>query len=126
MLLREVRRKLKIQRLKEAAKAVERKALRSKHVLEEESRKRAKHKVTICSYFQASRNTDNNGDLDQIQGCNNCPDLERRARQRKRVRELTKKNEVEDSLDVVALGLNHLRLLCLLTQTALPCKTLLM
>jgi hypothetical protein len=106
VLLREARRKLKIQQLKKAAKAAERKALRSRRVLKEESWKHAKHKVTIRSYFQASRNTDNNADLDQIQGCSNRPDLERKARQRKRVRELTKKNEVEGLPDIAALGLN--------------------
>jgi hypothetical protein len=74
VVLREARRKLKIQRLKKAARAAERKALRSKRVLKEESRKRAKEKVTIYSYFQSTRNVDNHGDLDQVQGCSNRPD----------------------------------------------------
>jgi hypothetical protein len=59
MALREDRRKWKLERLKHEAKAVERKALQSKQLLEEESRKRARTKVTLNSYFTISRNAKN-------------------------------------------------------------------
>jgi hypothetical protein len=68
--------------LRKVAKAAKREALRSKRVLEVESRKRAKEKVTIWSYFQSSQDTDNIADLNQVHDCSNRPDLERTSRWR--------------------------------------------
>jgi hypothetical protein len=80
LVLREHRRQLKLRRMKKEAKAAERKATQKKRVVEEETRKRQRTKVTINSYFMTTRNVENKGDLDQVQGCENNPDLRRRHR----------------------------------------------
>lgn len=59
VLLKEEREERKLERLQRAAKAAQRKALKSKRLLEEESRKRARSKVTISKYLLTSRNADN-------------------------------------------------------------------
>lgn len=53
MALRKDQRKRKLEWLKREAKAAEHKALQSKRLLEEESRKRARAKVTLNSIQQA-------------------------------------------------------------------------
>jgi hypothetical protein len=69
LVLREHRRQLKLRRMKKEAKAAEQKATQKKRVVEEETRKRQRTKVTINSYFMTTRNVENKGDLDQVQGC---------------------------------------------------------
>jgi hypothetical protein len=57
--LKEDRKKRKLERLKREAKAAQRKALASKRLVDEESRKRSRAKSTIGSYFVTSRNANN-------------------------------------------------------------------
>jgi hypothetical protein len=57
--LKEDRKKRKLERLKREAKAAQRKALASKRLVDEESRKRSRAKSNIGSYFATSRNANN-------------------------------------------------------------------
>jgi hypothetical protein len=57
--LKEDRKKRNLERLKREAKAAQRKALASKRLVDEESRKRSRTKSTIGSYFVTSRNANN-------------------------------------------------------------------
>jgi hypothetical protein len=87
VLLREHRMQFKARRLKKEAKAAERKVAQKKRIVEEEIRKRQRAKVTIQSYFTTTRNPDNRGNLDQLQGCENDPQLRRQHRGRRRQRD---------------------------------------
>jgi hypothetical protein len=51
--------KKKLERLKHKAKVAKQKVLQSKHLLQKESRKKARAKVTITFSFTSSRNFDN-------------------------------------------------------------------
>jgi hypothetical protein len=57
--LKATRKNRKLERLKHDARVAEKKALQSKRLLEEESRKRSRARVTIGSYFLTTRNADN-------------------------------------------------------------------
>jgi hypothetical protein len=57
--LKATRKNQKLERLKHDARVAEKKALQSKRLLEEESRKRSRARVTIGSYFLTSRNAHN-------------------------------------------------------------------
>jgi hypothetical protein len=84
VILREAKQKLKLQRLKKEAKALERKVQQQASVIEEASWKRQREKNTMHLYFASSRNPDNRSDLRQLQGCANvgetsCKDQPRHA-----------------------------------------------
>jgi hypothetical protein len=57
--LKATRKNRKLERLKHDARVAEKKALQSKWLLEEESCKRSRVRVTIGSYFLTSHNVDN-------------------------------------------------------------------
>jgi hypothetical protein len=104
VLLREERRKWKILRLKKEAKSAKKRALHSKHKLEE-SQKRAIEKLTIRQYFTSTCNADNKSDLDQLQGCANRPDLERKKKTMKELRNA--KAEGDGLKNLAASRLTH-------------------